>query len=415
MNDGNNKIYYTKNKKSVVLVFSQRWSKRDYHRLGAEYLKKRGYDVRCISVGKKDDFIPTESLNDTVEYESIRNADFPYYANNNKDAIFVFYNNPEIFSVSLYKYDINYIVYGGLGLVCDRFRDTDYLSENSVSCIKKVILSIKKNKLKFPRRVYNRLKSDIPRSIRKLLFRKKKLPICVIMSTDLEQNCIPQEYLGGRVLYTHSYDYDRYIENKRNGISTSEDFIVFIEDGLIGRDRDHEINKLGNCINQEKWESECKLFFDKLEIIYGVPVVVAGHPHSVYNDGKFAGRDIILGKTTELIPKAKLVVTQISTVFSMVNLYQKDFIFALNNDVQKQLCSYEDHYVRWYSYFIELMNVKVLNFDETNISDINIEKYVNKYQLKLGELYKNRYIKMDGTCEELNCEILEKVISEIPE
>ena len=59
--------------------------------------------------------------------------------------------------------------------------------------------------------------------------------------------------------------------------------------------------------------------------------------------------------------------------------------------------------------------VKVLNFDETNLSDINIEKYVNKYQLKLGELYKNRYIKMDGTCEELNCEILETVISEIPE
>ena len=415
MNDGNNKIYYTKNKKSVVLVFSQRWTKRDCHRLGAEYLEKRGYNVRCISVGKKDDFIPTESLNESVKYDKIMNTKFKQYIRENKDAIFVFFCSPDNYSVELNKYNVEYIMYGGMGLVCDRFRDTDYLSEYQITGVKKCILSIKKNKWRFPKRVYKRLISEILHAIRKMATKKIREPRCLILSTELEQKCLPREYLRGRILYTHSYDYDRYIENKRNGISISEDFIVFIEDGLIGRDRDYERYKLSNCINQEKWESECRIFFDKLEKFYGVPVVVAGHPHSIYNDGKFAGRDIILGKTTELIPKAKLVVTQISTVFSMVNLYQKDFIFALNNDVQKQLCSYEDHYVRWYSYFIELMNVKVLNFDETNLSDINIEKYVNKYQLKLGELYKNRYIKMDGTCEELNCEILEKVISEISE
>lgn len=404
----------TDNIQNVIFVQRESWSRRDQRILGADYLAKKGYDITCVAIIEKESdavFVPSEAQGKKTEYETILKSKFDEYIQDNKDRTFVFFSNPDEHSVALKKYGIYYIAYGGLGLVCDRYRDTDYLNTHKLNFISKLIKSVKKNKLLFFARAWKRIKEYVNKNIRTYKVGEIQKPYAIVLSTYYDKCFFSDEYLEGRIVYTHSFDYDRFLENERMGITSTEEYIVFIEDGLIGRDRDHEFYGLGNCVNQEKWERECRELFDLLERKYNVPVIVAGHPQSIYNSEKFAGRKIVLGKTTELIPRAKLVVTQISTVFSMIVLYKKDYLFVVDTDVVKQLCSFEEHYIRWYSYFIELMQVRVLDFDRDKHWGNNIDNYINHLDGELGEMYKNRYIKLNNTTDKMNCEVLEDLIN----
>lgn len=115
-----------------------------------------------------------------------------------------------------------------------------------------------------------------------------------------------------------------------------EDYIVFIDeylpyhpDGL----------KAGIHIDADRYYREVESFLHRISDQMHMPVVIAAHPKADYalHAECYRGMKIIQFKTNELLYRARLVVTHLSTAISMVMVYRKPFIVFTTNDVKHKL------------------------------------------------------------------------------
>lgn len=73
-------------------------------------------------------------------------------------------------------------------------------------------------------------------------------------------------------------------------------------------------------------------YFQELEKLTGVEVVVAAHPKSEYPNNFFGGRRVIKNHTEKLVENSSLVVAQFSTAVSFAIKYKKPLIFVSSTD-----------------------------------------------------------------------------------
>lgn len=334
-----------KNRKEIKIYFTTRtpFTKRDYHRFGVDFLIKSGCDVSIwhIVLEECPKAMPNnESMYDGDNYLKMSLEEFKIRTHKNKRyRVYIILQAMNEIGLYLAKNGCHYIIMEGLGGIPTPPRGpgsylrsymylANYLIKNGIVTSFNKYCGIKAEKKK---------RKDFLEKYSKCV--KSTPPIMIVTSTKhashayLKPLGLNNNY---NIQYVHAMDYDRYIEcNLASG--KSERCILYCDSGYHGETFDALYLDLEFETHRKKsffFEQIEKLFL-KLEDHYGVPVVVAGHPHTKYEEGDFCGRQIVFDRTCELAKNAVCFVMTTSTAFSFAVLYDLPILRVVNRDFKK--------------------------------------------------------------------------------
>ncbi|MDA2929389.1 hypothetical protein MYX84_05480 [Acidobacteria bacterium AH-259-O06] len=116
-------------------------------------------------------------------------------------------------------------------------------------------------------------------------------------------------------------------------------------------------------MDEKKYLDEMSNLFDLIEIKTGLKVVIAAHPYSNYEKCSFAfgGREIIKGKTVELVAASSMVIMHTTTAVSYAVLFEKPIMVVKTAEMMKKGFSH-------YSDYVDTM-AAALGLKAINISD----------------------------------------------
>ncbi len=135
------------------------------------------------------------------------------------------------------------------------------------------------------------------------------------------------------LIWIGSNDYHTFNKVKagydlRIASGTVGSFILFIDDCLFGA-HDWALLSIPPPVTELEYFPALQAFFEKIELEYGIPVVIAGHPNSENDDSymtRMGGRGVVYGKTAALAIAASLVIIHGSTATSFAVLARKPLI-----------------------------------------------------------------------------------------
>lgn len=128
-------------------------------------------------------------------------------------------------------------------------------------------------------------------------------------------------------------DYDQYLaSNGRKNRIVQGDYCVFLDEGCVDNPNVEflELKKM----DSEKFYGALRRFFDHVEKILNLKVIIAAHPGVQYDRSVFGDRDIYEGKTCELLKDASLVISQSSTATSFAVFYEKPLLFIYTDEYE---------------------------------------------------------------------------------
>jgi hypothetical protein len=204
---------------------------------------------------------------------------------------------------------------------------------------------------------------------------------------------------GGTVLLPiHTLDYDSYLEVRDPPVPSDPALAVFID----GNDFYHlDLRFIGEPIPPwvDTYFSSLRRFFDKVEGILGVQVVIAVHPLARYTPEQgahFGERELVQGRTVELVKRCRLVILHASTAVNLAVLFEKPIIFVT-----------DQYYVRYpIGPYIEAIS-RELYLDGHSPPDWERELSVDK---EAYGRYRRRFIKSDKSPDLPSWEILARYL-----
>jgi len=174
----------------------------------------------------------------------------------------------------------------------------------------------------------------------------------------------------------NSRDYDIYLEYmKAKGKEIKTDKICVFLDEDHTNHPDYFV--LGDPpLNTDKYISSMTLFFDYVEKITGLSIVIAAHPKSRFSSDNhpYGNRLFVKGNTVGLIAKCKMAIAHSSTSINFPVLFCKPITLVVTSEMKKRSNI--------------ITNIK--NFArELEISDIDIDSGddINKFKVDLGKQY----------------------------
>jgi hypothetical protein len=190
------------------------------------------------------------------------------------------------------------------------------------------------------------------------------------------------------IVFSHYFDYDIYMKEREKSALCDENTCVFLDTFLPF----HPASGSTPIIDPEKYFPQLRSFFDFLEEKYKVKIVIAAHPRSDYQarPDYFGGREVVKGKTAELVRNSHIVISHESAAVSFAVLFEKPVIFITNNILKEQSTG------GLIDFMALLLGKQPINLDHDFIIDWDKEMSVNK---KAYRDYRNEYIKKDGTEE----------------
>lgn len=118
-------------------------------------------------------------------------------------------------------------------------------------------------------------------------------------------------------------------------LGSKEPFILFIDDCLAAAN-DWKILNLRAPVTAAEYFPVLRSFFEKIESLYGLPVVIAGHPNSKSDNSyseNMGGRAVIYGNTASLVLQSTLVLIHGSTAISFAVLARKPTLFLTTREL----------------------------------------------------------------------------------
>ncbi len=210
------------------------------------------------------------------------------------------------------------------------------------------------------------------------------------------------------VVQIHSFDYDTYLTYIRNNNSESQkakETCIFLDEAATHHP---DYNILGiRPVNEDRYFHSMRKLFDVIEKETGLKVVIAAHPRSNYEEmpGVFGDRDIIKGKTVDLVANSSMVVMHSSTSASFPVLFNKPIMVVKTSDMIKM------GNLNLTDTMAEALGLKAINIDgndSLNSLSFNYKTWSNaKY-----EDYKFKYVKSKNVEDLTVWEIVAKTIRE---
>ena len=208
-------------------------------------------------------------------------------------------------------------------------------------------------------------------------------------------------------IWTHTLDYNFFLEQKIEYKKIVEyNYCLYLDEYVpyhpdfkkIGVDRKYRAIA---DIYYKKMNS----FFDNIEKNYNLKVIIAAHPRAEYEKigDVWNGREIIYGKTIELVRDADFCMMHASTSINFCILYQKPILFLTLKELEPLYGLFID------SFSQEIGNSKIFIDDEFNKDIVENSLIVNA---KEYSRYKENYIKKSGTPEKNSWQIFADFIKE---
>jgi len=203
-----------------------------------------------------------------------------------------------------------------------------------------------------------------------------------------------------RKLFSHSWDYDKFLENNAKPDRLINGEYLLFTDTYEPYHLDNKLTGKSYITSAERYYPALNKFFERVEKVFQLPMVIAAHPTSEYEKigNPYDGRKIIKHKTSQLVRYAKIVFTQSCTSDNFSVLWQKPLILIATSD---QLYSR----ARWNidatcrAFKTDYINVNSFNgnLDLWALAQRPIDRY---------DFYRNGFIKKDGTPEKNSWDLL---------
>jgi hypothetical protein len=168
-----------------------------------------------------------------------------------------------------------------------------------------------------------------------------------------------------KIVPSLSYDFRKFRTKMPD--SSGKDYILFIDQQMYTHP-DAQANGF-NKAAEDNYLELLKRFLEKLQTLFGMPVIIAIHPRSDLGYQKKLKDKLpfrILKNTENLIPKSALCVGHSSTIFGIVSIFSKKALFITTNEMSKIHKEIDDlaYYFKVKAYNIEknsLQSIEQLN------------------------------------------------------
>jgi hypothetical protein len=193
-------------------------------------------------------------------------------------------------------------------------------------------------------------------------------------------------------LWIHANDYDLYLKCKQEMTGGLEENIGVFLDEYMPFHPDYLYLGIDAPYTPDEYYPPLRSFFDLVEKAYDVRIVIAAHPRSKYEDHPdyFGGREVLRGKTIELIQRSRFVLLHCSTAVNFAVLFKKPCIFVTTNLMQER---FHGPSIRKMA---ALLGKTPIVVDNGYVGEIEKELNVDESAYRS---YRNAYIKRDGTDE----------------
>jgi hypothetical protein len=188
--------------------------------------------------------------------------------------------------------------------------------------------------------------------------------------------CIASDFRTNKI---NSADYEIYKSIKNDASRIIEDkYMVFLDISYSSHPETISLSKNSLSIAKD-YQKSMRKFFDWLEQKFQIPVVIAAHPSSTYENLEFGNRRIIKNQTARLVKDADYVLTHLSTTTVLAILFDKPILFIKTNKMNIHAgfslkISLLANYVGKKAY-----NIDKVNFDEIEFTKLDRsirEKYI---------------------------------------
>lgn len=191
------------------------------------------------------------------------------------------------------------------------------------------------------------------------------------------------------IIWIHSLDYDRYLEEMSSQREDSPPKVVFLDE-YAPFHPDWEHLGFGWPVSADKYYRLLNNFFQIVEDALGMDVVIAAHPRSHCDKVKayFGDRLVIIGQTCRLVRESSLVLCHASTSLSFANLFGKPALFMTFAELDNH---WEGRLARTMA---KRFGKEVIFIDRQTPIDWGKEMAIDRTSY---ERYKQAFIKKDGT------------------
>lgn len=314
-------------------------------RFGVSHFKQKGYvcEIWSIHTGEIPEYEFTSKMYTGELLYEFGRREYIHRIKQNRESIFFLFNIPDTRDIwILAKNKCRYVLYSNLGPVC-------WISLPQEKTFKSKWLDIyyKNGLIKTcfmgSKTLFCKLYQKQKKYINKLMTPKVYQPLFVVSAVKENDRLYPAYMRGCKKLCIHSMDYDRYVEEERNGSAHREKYILWIDSGwgFIGAQSIIKSylsqDNLDMYNNRERYFKKLRYLFEKMEEHYHMPVIVAGHPHAVYDQDMYDNREFYFGKTAELVKNAEFVMMNISTSLSFTLLWNKRILMVCDEVFAKTI------------------------------------------------------------------------------
>ncbi len=195
------------------------------------------------------------------------------------------------------------------------------------------------------------------------------------------------------VVWSHSFDYDIYMKMKGSAGIANPKVWVFL-DVYFPFHPDFINYGLSLNADPDEYHLSLRRFFDHIQSAFGVRSIIAAHPRSHYekHGDCFGGREIVRGRTAQLVRESDLVIMHNSLAINYAVLFKKPIIFVTTNQYNASQV-YEEPSVKWLAGYF---GKRVHNLDDPINVKLEEEMKVNE---PAYSKYRNDHIKKEGSAE----------------
>jgi hypothetical protein len=182
------------------------------------------------------------------------------------------------------------------------------------------------------------------------------------------------------IIKSHYLDYDSFLSlEKLPEASKNKRYAVFLDD--FGPYHPDNTKK----IDAKEYYTMINIFFDYMEKILDMDIVIAPHPRADYlEENPFNGRSIIMESTASIVKGSNIVITRNSTAVSYAVMYRKPIVFVdsdmfpyVERELGKSMADF---------FFKPVINMNALNFTiQNDFFFVNEKIYKSYHELYIKE------------------------------